>query len=218
MLNNRIYFQILKNLISILIVYNTARVVFHIFNIFALTKLKNGRPLFAGLGEFIDSEITTEAVITNVLGFIFFIVVSLWLYRTCKNAHLLQIRELSYKPTLAAFSYVIPIFNLFAPYRIVAEMNEGYNDRLNEDINENDERKTLKLWWFLSLTTFFYFRICKGLLREPKTLDELIKSYYYWIIGYAITIHLLFVFSKVLNMVNAKEEKMRNLVIGDNEE
>ena len=114
------------------------------------------------------------SLIISILTSIVFII---WFYREYFNTKEIYLpNKVSYHPTLAIFSFFIPILNLFIPLKIMDEITDGYiyTKKLKTDaITQNQ----LNAWWFSYIIYFGLGRLTSNSNGKQLSLEELNTKY-----------------------------------------
>jgi hypothetical protein len=121
-----------------------------------LMDIENGNYFSLGSGENLLIGIGIIGflfMVAFIFSAVFFI---MWFRRAYYNLHQLLPGKLKYSEGWAAGAWFVPIFNLFGPYQISAEMHKNTENLLVE--NELDKRdssrfSTVGWWWGLWITS-----------------------------------------------------------------
>lgn len=152
--------------------------------------------------EFVDTIGRIEDIAGNVITIGVGICFLGWFFLSYKKAQRHSNQSFSYKPILALFSFIIPILNLFAPYKIMHEIWAAENRNPSQ---EEKGRKLINMWWVLSLIIFVYSRYCNYQFRHIAELNQLVTAEYYNMIYYTVCIHYLLTLIKVMKLINDEQ-------------
>lgn len=150
----------------------------------------------------IISEYNIEQIVSNILLAVWIICFLIWFYISYKKAQQQTRRHFSFKPIWALFSLIIPIFNIFAPYKI---MHEIWSTENRDPSQEETGKRLINMWWFLGLGLFAYSKYLNFQFRNVKGLNDVIHSEYFFIVYYAVSIHYFFALRKLLTIVNYEQ-------------
>jgi len=191
-------FKLLKGTIVALIVCKILQILFRIYAIITVTRVINGNESIRTQFSYILDELEIENFTDNVIIISYLILLSSWFYKKYRNAHTVSHFPLSYKPIWALFSFIIPIFNLVAPYKI---MNELWTVR-NKDLSiEQRGKDTIKGWWILSIILFVVSRYLNVQASHAEGLEAFLKFEYYFLFFYAVSLHYFLVTIKLVRML-----------------
>lgn len=203
MRSTQIFYRIIKWIIILLFIWRTFQLVVRFYNVYILHRIIQGNEDLKIRLNFITSEIELEDRMEYFMLIPFVICFSIWLYLSYKNAVAVSRIKLSYKPLLALFSFFIPFFNLFGPYKI---MNEIWTVR-NRDMSKEKEGKDLiKMWWFITIALYLYRKFWQYKVKNATGLEGFLNTEYLAIILFLVSIHYLTVLLKLLNLVQKQPE------------
>lgn len=138
-----------------------------------------------GYGEELELDenlaVTAIGIIILYLGFYItnIVVFIQWFRRGYNNLHELGVKGLSHKENMAAWSFFIPFFNLYAPYNIAREtLTKTIQQIRKVDPNYNEPEATGKVraWWVLFLVSGFVSRIANRVTRDADTIEDFMLS------------------------------------------
>ncbi len=135
------------------------------------------------------------------MGGIYLILFLIWFYVSYRKAAIDSIQPLSYKPILALFCFVIPLFNLFAPYKI---MNEIWTVRNRDLPREMEGRKLIKLWWFISIVLFVYSRYGSYKMEHADSLTDYLTIMYLSALSLLVSIHYFYTVLKLTSLIEGQ--------------
>lgn len=191
-------FKLLKASILILIVFKSLQLLVTIYVIIALARVIHGNESVRTQFSYIGKEFEAEHLIGNIIVISFLILLSVWLFQKYREAHTVSRFRLAYKPIWALFSFVIPIFNFVAPYKIMGELWQVKNG----DMPGKEAGKTIiKTWWILSVIVIIATRYLRMQANEVKGLDEFLSLESYYLFLYAVSIHYYLVSRNVVRMI-----------------
>jgi hypothetical protein len=177
--NTNTFSRPIKWTIFIVIIYRVIQLVVSAYNIYILQQILHGNKAFNTKLEFIINEPNVENTIGYFVMIPFIVSFSIWLYISYKNAGSTLRKKLSYGPTLSLFSLVIPIFNLFAPYKIMHEIWIV----LNRDMSiEKKGKDLINMWWFLTIALICYSRYCNHKFEQSENLEDALNAEYLCVI------------------------------------
>jgi hypothetical protein len=181
------------------IVFKAAQLIDRIYNIAIIELVVRGNEKYRNKLHFIFREIKIETIIIYINFLLFLVLLSIWFYLKYKQAHKQTALKLSYKPIWALFSFIIPIFNFVAPYRIMNDLWTVHNRNMSI---ESWGRKQIKIWWFLTIGIFVFNRYISLRFNQVADLEGYLSLEYYLLALFAISIHyylLLFRLVKLLD-------------------
>jgi hypothetical protein len=195
----KLWFKTFSLSIIISIVFKIIQVIDRIYNVVILNLYKHDSNNYRKQIHFISAELKIETVVLYVTYILFIILFSGWMYIQYKEAHRQSRIKLTYKPVWALFSFIIPIFNLIAPYKIMNDLWTVYNRDMSIEM---EGRNLIKTWWFLSIGLFIFRKFISIKFTSASTLDEVINEECFFLILYAISIHYYFIVRKLVNSIN----------------
>jgi len=201
MKTRNIFFAATMWTIFLLIGFRIFQLGFRVYTIVITQKILNGTKGSEGLKSIFD-ELTIEQTISNILLAAWIICFLIWFYISYKKAQKNSRQHFSFKPILALFSLIIPIFNIFAPYKIMHEIWSAEN---RDPSQEDAGKRLINTWWFLSLILVGYSRYLNYHFQHIKELKEFIHSEYYFIVFYGVSIHYFFALRKLLTKLNYEQ-------------
>jgi heme/copper-type cytochrome/quinol oxidase subunit 2 len=101
-------------------------------------------------------------------------VVSVWTYRASSNAHRLGAQGLRYSPRWAVAGYFIPLANLWMPYQAMKEIAQASRDP--SAWQGRGWPRSLPLWWFSWLATYFTINLYVRKFQSANTIDALVDA------------------------------------------
>lgn len=201
---NSTYSKTLIILLLLLISIDLAGLGISLHDIFYLKRIENGTEVPESLHSFFILKNQIEYRASTILYLIFAAVFLTWFFRAYKNVYSQTEEEAPFKPLIVPFSFLIPLFNLYGPYQIMKFIWQ--ENKVTEKQKKTDGYKIINLWWFLSLLTFFYSRICSGKYRQAEYADEYLTATYFYILLYCISIHLSIVTIQIIRAINQAEK------------
>jgi hypothetical protein len=201
-LKNQIYSKLVIASIIVLIVINLVGLALSIHDLFYLKKIILGKPVLDWEHAFFTEKNKIQYWLTTIAYLTYLILFLTWLYRTYKNVYVKESDVAPFKPGIVPFSYIIPIFNLYGPYKImrfiwwgnafsIAELNKGY--------------KTIKAWWFVTMLSFIMSRIAAAKYKGAVYADVFMTATYFHLFVYALVIHFLILTLKLVKSINKNE-------------
>lgn len=191
--------QLFKLVIRISIVFKSFQLLVRLYNIIILNLVLRGNDNYRSKLHFTVEELKIEKVVGYVLVILLLALLSTWFYLRYKQAHKQSNLHLSYKPIWALFSFIVPIFNLFAPYRIMNDLWTVYNRDMSL---ENWGRNQIKIWWFLSITLFVFSRYMGAKFNDVSGLQAFLSLEYLSLVLFAITLHYYLLLLKLVNLLS----------------
>ena len=185
--------------IYLIIGFRIFQIGFRIYSVTQMKKVLGGTINFERLRPIIE-EYDIEQTVSSIILAAWIICFLIWFYISYKNVQRKSNHSFSFKPLLALFSLIIPVFNLFAPYKIMREIWFVEN---RDPSQEEAGKKLINMWWFLSLALFAKY--LKYHFRNVEELPDVIRSEYYYIVYYAVTIHYFFASKRLLELINSEQ-------------
>lgn len=171
-----------------MIIISAASLVLSINDLFYLRKIELGIPVSDAANNFFVAKgkiqywITTGAYLTFTVSFL------IWFYQAYKTVYRRASSEAPYKPGFVPFSFLVPIFNLFAPYQIMRFIWWG-NASTSEELSSGF--KAINLWWFISVMNVIISRVAALVYGKAEHAGEFMRGTYFYIFLYILTIHFL---------------------------
>jgi hypothetical protein len=190
--------SLLKTAISISIIFTSLQLLVRLYNVFILNQVLAGKDSYRGNLQFILEELKIENILTYVIVIVFILTLSLWLYIMYREAHKESDLKMSYKPIWAMFSFIIPIFNFIAPYRIMNDLWVVYNKDMSI---EKWGRNQVKIWWILSIVLFVLDRYMRIKFREVADLNEYLSLECFSIVILAVSIHYYYLLYRLVRLL-----------------
>lgn len=190
--------QALKLSIIILISFKSIQLLSRVYYIIAFGSIERGTESYRANLLLFSEQIKVELVFNYIIIISFIVILSVWFFLKYKRAHQLVNYNLTYKPIWALFSFVIPIFNLFAPYKIMNEMWTVYNKDMNL---ETFGKKWIKTWWFLSIGLVVFSRYLSIQSDVVSDMTGLIRLEYLYILLFAASIHYYFLLNRLVKFL-----------------
>lgn len=174
----------------------------HIHDIFYLKKIIAGREVSEFAHTFFLKKNEIESWTSTSAHLIFLIAFCVWLFRAYKNVYIRETQQAPYRPGIVPFSYIIPFFNLYAPYQIMRFIWWG-NATSVEHLNKG--YKAIKAWWFIALINYIIPRILTGVYQDITHADDYLSLTYWNIFIYLINFHYLFLTFKLVFSIHQSE-------------
>ena len=184
--------------IIISIVFKVVQLIDRIYNIVIIELVVRGNKKYTNKLHFIFREIKIETIIIYINTLFFLVLLSIWFYLKYKQAHKQTALKLSYKPIWALFSFIIPIFNFVAPYRIMNDLWTVHNRDMSI---ESWGRKQIKIWWFLSIGIFIFYRYILIRFNQVPDLESYLSLEYYSLALFAISVHYYLLLFKLVKLL-----------------
>jgi hypothetical protein len=191
--------QLFKLTIIIAIVFKSIQLLVRLYNIVILNLIISGNDKYRTRLKFVAEELKIENIAGYIITICLLVLLSTWFYLTYRQAHRQSNLHLSYKPIWALFSFIIPIFNLFAPYRIMNDLWTVYNRDMSL---ENWGRNQIKIWWFLSIGLFVFSRYIAIRFNGASGLQSYLSFEYFSLVLFAITIHYFLLLLKLVKLIS----------------
>lgn len=167
-------------------------------------------------GEFFfDADIDANDKRETVVGVLYAVVYLIsattfimWFRRAYNNLHI-KVKNLSYSEGAAAWTWFVPIINLFRPFNIMKEMygktaeylaEKGVRNRLNLSTT------VVSVWWALWIINNFFAQFVTRYARKAETIDTLITSSWLHIISTLIFVPLSFFAVNVIKRYSEAED------------
>jgi len=190
--------QLFKLSLIISIVFKGIQLVDRVYNIVIIDLVVRGNDKYRNKLRFIVKEIKIESIVISITVLFFIVLLSIWFYLKYKEAHKQTTSKLSYKPVWALFSFIIPIFNFVAPYRIMNDLWTVYNRNMSI---ESWGRKQIKIWWFLSIGIFVFTRYIAIRFNQATDLNGYLSLEYYSLALFAVSIHYYLLLYKLVKLL-----------------
>ncbi len=198
-MKNKLWLQLFYAFIIISIIVKSFQVLDRLFNVIILNLQLHGSGNYDKPVHFIFSEIKIEYWFSAIIYLLFVTAFSIWLYLKYKQANQTTNINLSYKPIWALFSFIIPIFNLIAPYRIMNDLWTVFN----RDISiENEGKQLIKQWWFLSVSLFILNRFLSIHYKTVQDLNTFLNEEYCYLFLHAVSIHYYMLVRRLVNSID----------------
>ena len=185
-----------------IIIYRVAQIGCRIYDVIVLKHFMNETGNYANRLKFMTNEFKIEHATGNIVIIAWFISFSLWLFASYKQVQATSENFFSYKPAAALFSLIIPVFNLFAPYKI---MNEIWTEQNRDALEEKSGLDLINTWWFFGIAVFIYSKYCNYKFEHARGAEELLKVEYHKIIYYAVSIHYFILLKKLMTLVDGEQ-------------
>lgn len=198
-MKNKLLVRVFKLLIIISIVFKSIQLLVRLYSIVICNFVLRGDDSYRSKFNFIFEERKIETVVSYFIIPTFMILFSVWFYIKYKQAHKQSSLTLAYKPIWSLFCFVIPIFNLFAPYRIMNDLWTVYNrDMLIEKWGKNQ----IKIWWILSILIVVCARFIYIKFGHASDIQGFILFESFTILLYAIMIHYYLLLYKLVKLLS----------------
>ncbi|WP_353960474.1 DUF4328 domain-containing protein [Ferruginibacter paludis] len=145
-------------------------------------------------------ELKIEYLINNIIVVSFLILLSTWFYIKYVNAHRVSRLQLTYKPIWALFAFLIPFFNLVAPYKIMNELWTVQNRDMSIDHNG---KIIIKTWCILSVMIVIASRYLSIQANQVEGLKAFLTFEYYYLFFYLVSLHYFLETRKLVKMIGA---------------
>ena len=118
-LKNQTYSKLVIASIILLIIVNSIGLALSIHDLFYLKKIIVGKPVPDVEHAFFLEKNKIQYWVTTIAYLTYLILFLTWLYRTYKNVYVKESDVAPFKPGIVPFSFIIPIFNFYGPYKIM---------------------------------------------------------------------------------------------------
>ena len=199
MTKTSVFKRILDLSIILCIIVKSLQLAIRVYDIFLLTFSKVESAEFLGQIHFLIKVLKVETYVSYSTLIPFAVLFSVWMYINYKAAAKRSSNKLSYRPILALFCLIIPVFNFFAPYIILKEIWKVMNSDLSR---EKLGEFLIKTWWFLTLVLFIYSRFINSKIRHSDNFNDLLTIQYYSAGLYLLSVHYFLVLKKMVKLVN----------------
>lgn len=199
-MGRNILFKLLDGFLLILIGYKALGMLFRVYSISIVTRFINGNVSTRPQLSYIVKGIEMENRIDYLFIITFLILLSSWFYIKYRSVHRATHIPLNYRPIWAAFSFVIPVFNLLAPYKIMSDIWLVQNKNMSA---EQDGKQNIKTWWILSIIVFIISRLLKVLAEQVEGIEGFLRFEYYYLFFFAFTLHYILLTRKLVRMIGA---------------
>lgn len=136
--------------------------------------------------NFFSFKNNIEYWVSHSVSLLYSIIFLTWFYRAYKNAYLRDTEHAPFKPSIVPFSYFLPVFNFYGPFKIMKHIWHNYSE--TEDEVQSGYRR-IKLWWFLSILTWVASKILAQKYARAEYADEYLIITYGYILYNAFSIH-----------------------------
>jgi hypothetical protein len=195
----KFWIQSFNLFIIISIIFKAFQTFDRVFNIVILNLYKHNPNKYQILVRFISNELKIETIARYIIYIIFIILFSGWIYLQYKEAWKVSKIRLTYKPIWGLFSFIIPLFNLVAPYKIMNDLWLVFN----KDMSIEDEgKKLIKTWWFLSIALFVFNRYLSIKFETATNHNDFLTAEYFYLVLYAVSTHYYVTVRKLTNSIN----------------
>ncbi len=181
------------------IIFKAFQLLDRICNIVVLNLEFNKPGSYGGYLNFMNLEIRKEKLFFYIIYLSHVIIFSIWLFVKYKQAYALANRRLTYKPIWALFSFIIPIFNLVAPFKIMNDLWTVFNKDMSKEI---EGKNLIKQWWFLSIGLFIFQRFLSTKFQRVNNLHEFLTEEFYYLALYAVSLHYYLLLRRIVNNIN----------------
>jgi hypothetical protein len=171
-------------------------------DLFYFRKIMLGQPVPESAHQFFAKKNEIERWVSSIGYLTYQVIFLIWLYRSYKNVYVRGAAEAPYKPGVVPFSYLIPIFNLYAPYQIMKFIWIGHFSSPDQ-LNKGD--RTIKAWWFLTVLIFITSRVAAANYSKAVYANEFTNATYYYIFIDILLIHLLILTFRLVSNISKVE-------------
>jgi hypothetical protein len=180
--------------------------------------MDSGGVLYYDDTDFLSLLIGVSQILSVIIFLTSAILYFIWVRRSYRNLHTLQLKPNEFSSGWAIGSYFVPILNLFRPYTMMKEIWFGSQPDSNlEDENNSEfrERRTstsfLAIWWTACLINASANNYSLRLSLKADTAQKLLTSYWVDIISSVTGIILsLIIIYLVWTINNWQSEKIKN--------
>jgi len=166
-------------------------------------------------GEFTDEEVNSNDLRQGIIGLlqsglaIAAIILFLnWFRRAYANLHRIGIKHVEYSDSMAIWSFVIPVVNLFRPYKIAKEIAVETRNKISElknDYSASHNNTIIGVWWGLFIISGIIGRIALKTLVKDDTLEQLITSTQVYLVSDFIDIFTAFATLMMIKQISKDE-------------
>lgn len=196
-----ISFRITSISILLMIGFRIFQLLARIYYVIVMQKVLDGSLKNKSLQPIV-SEYEIEQYFSYIFLITWLVSFLIWFYISYKKAQEHSKQSFFFKPIIALFSFMIPILNLFAPYKIMHEIWIAENSDLSQ---EQAGKKLINTWWFLSIFLFCFSRYLSYAFSDSKGLSEIIHSEYYFMAYYAISIYYFLSLKKLVTLIKSEQ-------------
>ncbi|MBK9637092.1 MAG: DUF4328 domain-containing protein [Bacteroidetes bacterium] len=184
--NNHKLTKLLLFSLSVLMLVNTLDFVFNIYDVSYLRKIISGANVTAWEDNFYILKNRTERWVSFSTTILYWIIFIPWFYWNYKNVYLREIEQAPFKPRIVPFSFILPVFNLYGPYKIMKFIWYG-NSETEEEVKIGYKR--IKLWWFLSVLIWSATKLLGHKYSNAENADQYLTFTYWYLLLNAVSIH-----------------------------
>jgi len=219
-------YKSLEVITKILVIFLASQIFFSLINIYAVANdLSFIKANMDSAGILYDDELSFKNLLisaSQVLSVIVFltstILYFIWVRRSYRNLHTLQLKPTEFSSGWAISSYFVLILNLFRPYTMMKEVWFGSQPESNledESNSEFHERRTstsfLAIWWTAFLINGAANNFSLRLSLKADTTQKLLTNYWFDIISSVTGIFLsLLILYLVWTIKDWQSEKMKS--------
>ncbi len=197
---NPVYPVIIPMLIALAIL-TTMRAGFTLYDISVHKRLLEHQQVSAGERSFFNAQLQVRAWLFTILGIVYVVLLCIWIYQEYKQVYRINNGNTKYKPLLGALSPVIPLFNLFAPIMVLAEIWDTYC----KDIADHAKGlRLVKQWFFLFVVSMIFARILTTINSGKGEHTDLL---YYNLLLYLVQMHY---FTTTIKLIKKITEARKN--------
>jgi hypothetical protein len=126
-----------------------------------LSRIQHGKFVSSEIADANDQWVLVASVIQLVVALLAFIALVQWFYRAYQNAHRLPNARPAYSAGMAIWGWLIPIINLWLPYKIMLEVGHylgGFTDPRNTVVSSKWDYLVIS-WWAINILIAILARI-----------------------------------------------------------
>jgi len=182
-----------------LILIDGIDLLLNVNEIFYLNKILNEELISDAEHQFFETKNLIEYWLSTFTSIFFTLILSIWCYRKYKEIYKTNKEQAPYKPMLAGFSFVIPIFQFFGPYKIMKFIWWG-NKELDSEITTGNG--LIKKWWTTYIVIFLIARYTQSDINNTEYADEYLNITYAYIFYSLISIISSIFLYKIITKIN----------------
>ncbi|GAA3951112.1 hypothetical protein GCM10022406_36220 [Hymenobacter algoricola] len=165
--------------------------------------VQQGGTLTPGSGHANDLRVEILEYVQFGVMLLALVALALWMYRAYHNVHQLPLARPQYSTSMAAWGWVIPIMNLWLPYRIMQDIGR-YTVRTAHSAQLATParfRNAAAVWWTFHIGLLIISRVNAAFARaEDPTIEQLLRNTQMMM---ATQVFILFSFMAALAMLRA---------------
>jgi hypothetical protein len=190
--------KFLISIIFLLILIDGLGLIFNLNDIFYLNKILDEELISEVEHNFYETKSLFEYWITTTSSIFFVIILSIWYYQNYKEIYNKNKDQAPYKTSTAGFSFIIPIFQFFGPYKIMKFIWWGNKDS-ESDVSYG--YRLIKIWWVSYIVVFLLARFSQIKMNNAEYADEYLTITFIYILYSIISIFSSIILYKIVTRI-----------------